>query len=334
MRHTSKLDIDPFAKTASTKSKQQRSQYTTRTPPLPLQLSFRLLSPSPNTTRQRAPPLHGTSRDQTKNPQEPPTSRAAFWKEPFDNNHREKKHSTMSSDSTTPITPARFAAALKDLSAENLALKVFELRNSIAHLDYSNAELRPYAEGLVPVMGEGNDTTSTSTTAAGAATSQPQQQQGDQDCIDAIAENEVVIARMLERIDLIKAEVLERGLSWDELSGVLPERDDPAVGVVSQTMPASSSTPPSSSSAQQPSHTPSSSAAVNGTAPPTTNGTSTTGGGGGAEQQHEAWRDGTLTTGTIRTGGPGLSDEELLRRLQEQIPGLGGDEDDEGGMHL
>ncbi|KAJ1334108.1 hypothetical protein MN608_04111 [Microdochium nivale] len=258
----------------------------------------------------------------------------------------------MSSDATTaPITPARFAAALKDLSAENLALKVFELRNSIAHLDYSNAELRPYAEGLVTVIGGGGgDGDSAAATTADSATQPPQQQQqGDQDCIDAIAENEVVIARMLERIDLIRVEVLGRGLSWNELSGVLPERDDPTVGVVPQTMPVSSTLASASAGS------------VNGVAPalpPTTNGTSsstttttsaTVQGAGDArsgageqpqqqqqqQQHHEAWRDGTFTAGTIRAGGPGLSDEELLRRLQAQIPGLGDDGDEEdGGMHL
>ena len=50
------------------------------------------------------------------------------------------------SNEATPITPARFAEALQELPSSSLALKVLELRNSIAHLDYSNAELKPYAE--------------------------------------------------------------------------------------------------------------------------------------------------------------------------------------------
>jgi len=254
-----------------------------------------------------------------------------------------------SSSTTTPITPARFAAALKELSAENLALKVFELRNSIAHLDYSNAELRPYAEGLVPILGSSNAPTDTTTsTTAAAAASQgthsgggetPEASggagQGDQDCIDAIAENEVVIARMLERIDLIRAEVLERGLSWDELSGLPPQRDDPAVGVVPQGAALGASNAGADAGAG---------ATAGLGAAAVTNGVNGVNGTSAAttttnEEPHQAWRDGTFTTGTIRAGGPGLSDEELLRRLQEQIPGLGGgteedDRDSDGGMHL
>jgi hypothetical protein len=99
------------------------------------------------------------------------------------------------SSATTPISPARFAAALKDLPLSTLHLKAAELRNSIAHLDYSNEQLKPFAEGT----NEGNNN------------GQP-----DQDCIDAIKENEVVIARMMERIELLKQEVEGRGSSWLE----------------------------------------------------------------------------------------------------------------------
>jgi hypothetical protein len=97
------------------------------------------------------------------------------------------------SSATTPISPARFAAALKDLPLSTLHLKAAELRNSIAHLDYSNEQLKPFAEGT----NEGN------------SNGQP-----DQDCIDAIKENEGVIARMMERIELLKQEVEGRGSSW------------------------------------------------------------------------------------------------------------------------
>ncbi|KAK2683203.1 hypothetical protein RAB80_001149 [Fusarium oxysporum f. sp. vasinfectum] len=86
--------------------------------------------------------------------------------------------STSTSADTTPIAPARFAAALKDLSVGMLHLKVLEIRNSIAHLQYSNDQLKPFAEG-------------TETTPS-------------------------VIDRMAERIALIRAEVEERGLSWTE----------------------------------------------------------------------------------------------------------------------
>ncbi|CRK19277.1 hypothetical protein BN1708_012582, partial [Verticillium longisporum] len=102
---------------------------------------------------------------------------------------------------TTPISPARFAAALPPLSLPTLHLKVLEIRNSIAHLRTSNIELLPYALGTEP---------------AGATP--------DPDCADAIRENEAVILRMDERIALIRAEVEDRGCSWREFEAVEPAR--------------------------------------------------------------------------------------------------------------
>ncbi|CRK46201.1 hypothetical protein BN1723_006932, partial [Verticillium longisporum] len=99
---------------------------------------------------------------------------------------------------TSPISPARFAAALPPLSLPTLHLKVLEIRNSIAHLRTSNIELLPYALGTEP---------------AGATP--------DPDCADAIRENEAVILRMDERIALI-AEVEDRGCSWREFEAVEP----------------------------------------------------------------------------------------------------------------
>ncbi|TAQ87915.1 hypothetical protein B7494_g3756 [Chlorociboria aeruginascens] len=98
------------------------------------------------------------------------------------------------SSEAIPISPQQFATALKDLPLSTLHLKAIELRNSIAHLDYSNEQLKPFAEGTQ----EGNP-------------------EPDQDCVDAIRENEVVIQRMLERIGLLKAELESRGSSWLEL---------------------------------------------------------------------------------------------------------------------
>jgi len=94
----------------------------------------------------------------------------------------------MSSDSL-PISPARFSSALKDLPLSTLHLKAAELRNSIAHLDYSNEQLQPFADGTDP-----------------STNGEP-----DQVCLDAIKENEIVIARFEERIELLKKEVEERG---------------------------------------------------------------------------------------------------------------------------
>ncbi|KIL94992.1 hypothetical protein FAVG1_01923 [Fusarium avenaceum] len=199
---------------------------------------------------------------------------------------------TSTSADTTPIAPARFAAALKDLSIGMLHLKVLEIRNSIAHLQYSNDQLKPFAEG-------------TETTPSGGA-SEP-----DQDCIDAIRENEGVIDRMAERIAIIRAEVEERGLSWTEFQNrdeTTSKNDEDAA------------------------------AAINGDAQPSATAP-------GTESRHDAWSDGTFQTGTIRNGemqvdreagrpeGGSLNDEQLRRALEERMRDLGTD-DDEGGMHL
>ncbi len=210
----------------------------------------------------------------------------------------------MSSESH-PINPARFAEALKDLSASSLALKVLELRNSIAHLDYSNAELRPFAEGTSSAFAGDNGENNNSN---GGNQQQHRAGTPDQDCIDAIAENEAVIGRMQERIQLIRTEVESRGLSWREFEG----KEDDETG----------NTEPTS----------------NGTTGHLTNGVNGhTPNGGDEAQQHEAWRDGTFQTGTVRTR-PDMSEEELLRQLQERMPREDGanseDDDAEGGMHL
>ena len=93
------------------------------------------------------------------------------------------------SATTTPIPPARFAAALRDLPLSSLHAKAAERRNSIAHLFSSNEELKPFAEA------------------------------GDKDCAEAITENEEVIRRMEERISLLRIEVEGRGMKWVEEGG-------------------------------------------------------------------------------------------------------------------
>lgn len=92
------------------------------------------------------------------------------------------------SSNSAPISPARFAAALSSLPLPNLHLKAAEIRNSITHLEYSNLQLQPLTE------------------------------EGDRDCKEAVEENRETIARMEERIALLKAEVERRGsrLSGDE----------------------------------------------------------------------------------------------------------------------
>lgn len=162
----------------------------------------------------------------------------------------------------------------------SLHLKAAEIRNSIAHLDYSNEELAPFAA------------------------------ENDQDCIEAIRENEGVIARMQERLELLKAEVERRGGVWTEfMTKEEVER------------------------------------MVNGT---TEDGAEGLNGGGrdvNGDREHEAWTDGTFTTGRISGGevftdgvqgaqgrreGGRLTDEELRRALEERI----GEDEEDDGMHL
>lgn len=90
-----------------------------------------------------------------------------------------------------PISPTRFSAALQDLPLSNLYGKVSELRNQLVHLDYSNQEMKAFADGTAPGLTE-----------------------PDKDCIAAIEENEVVIERIIERLGLLRAEIEGRGNSW------------------------------------------------------------------------------------------------------------------------
>ncbi|KAI4126103.1 MAG: hypothetical protein LQ347_005103 [Umbilicaria vellea] len=90
------------------------------------------------------------------------------------------------SSTATPIPLNRFTEAITTLPLSNLHFKAAELRNSIAHLEYSNLQLQPFAE------------------------------EGDHDCKDAIAENKEVIRSMKERIECLKKEVEGRGFAWGE----------------------------------------------------------------------------------------------------------------------
>ncbi|CAH0049667.1 unnamed protein product [Clonostachys solani] len=213
----------------------------------------------------------------------------------------------MSAD-TTPISPARFAAALKDLSISMLHLKSLEIRNSIAHLQYSNDQLMPFAEGSATAL---------SSTPAADAPAQP-----DQDCVDAIYENEVVIDRMAERIALIRAEVEERGVAWVDFQSMdeAPETTDKDGSAHQKTSQAVAN-------------------GVSGGEASTQNG----------EPQSSPWTDGTFQTGTIRNGqvtfdsqpngrpaqGGSLTDEQLRAALEERMGDIANeDEDESGGLHL
>lgn len=108
-----------------------------------------------------------------------------------------------------PISPTRFASALKDLPLSNLYGKVAELRNQLAHLDYSNQEMQAFAQGTAPGLTE-----------------------PDKDCVAAIEENEAVIRRIVERLALLRAEVEGRGSAW--LEGQQQEEERLANGHLSE----------------------------------------------------------------------------------------------------
>ena len=212
----------------------------------------------------------------------------------------------MSSDAL-PISPTCFASALKDLPISTLHLKAMELRNSIAHLDYSNEQLRPFADG-----------TEASTNGA-----------PDPDCVDAIRENEVVIRRQMERIELLKREVEGRGASWTEFQSKEElELEGAEAGAGAGE------------------------GLINGTAEGEREAAPA-----GAGERSSAWTDGTFQTGRIVNGevrmdgasqsqvngavngssgsaGGRLDDEALRRAMEERMRALAEEGDDEEGMHL
>ena len=242
------------------------------------------------------------------------------------------------SSETLPISPERFAEAIKELSVASLHLKTLELRNSLVHLAYSNAQLLPFANGTQ--------------TSLDGAPGQP-----DADCAEAMRENEAVMGRMEGRIGLIKAEVERRGLSWTEFEGKDDDDDevgDNEPGVVAAAAPANGgggSAPLTNG--------------LGGAAGDNTNTTTA----GAASTGSNPWTDGTFQTGVVRNGevhmdavpgqrsgagatetasaaggagggsgqgttsGGRLSDEELRRLLEERLAG-DGDEEEDGGLHL
>ncbi|TEY42403.1 hypothetical protein BOTCAL_0390g00010 [Botryotinia calthae] len=210
----------------------------------------------------------------------------------------------MSADAL-PISPAAFAEALKDLPMSTLHLKAAELRNSIAHLDYSNEELKPFAEGRAPECVDGK---------------------ADEDCIDAIRENEIVIARMETRISLLRTEIEARGGVWGEYeagSEPKPEAD------VSSPAPATYGTTTANEESRS---------------NPWADGTFTTGRIVGGEVMMDPTPAATATsttangvttngtTATTNTGG--RLDDEALRQAMELRMREDAGADEEEGMHL
>ncbi|KAL4968967.1 uncharacterized protein BDV14DRAFT_196285 [Aspergillus stella-maris] len=97
------------------------------------------------------------------------------------------------SSETLPITPAAFAEAIKELTLPVLYAKVAELRNSIAHLQRSNLELRQFI------------------------TESCESEEDQRELAIYVLENEQVKKSMDERIRLCKAEIEGRGSAWIEL---------------------------------------------------------------------------------------------------------------------
>ena len=108
----------------------------------------------------------------------------------------------MSAEST-PITAARFAAALTELPISSLYAKHAELSNSITHLESSNKQLEDFARE--------ND---------------------DRDCYEALLENRQVMKNFNERMDLIRKEVEEvRGLPWRPRDEGEVRKEEGAIGL-------------------------------------------------------------------------------------------------------
>ncbi|KAK1711496.1 hypothetical protein BDP67DRAFT_405910 [Colletotrichum lupini] len=203
----------------------------------------------------------------------------------------------MSAD-TRPISPTQFASALRDLSLPTLHLKALEIRNSILHLEYSNAQLAPYAAG--------DATTLDSATDASAGHGP------DPTCVEAIRENDVVIARMRERVQIIRDEVEGRGHSWNEFkSKEEVEEEEAGQGAADRRGITSDSSHP---------------ARMDGTFQMGTirNGVITMDGPAPQSTQSTQQANGT---------GGRLTDDELRRAMEERMRGLG-DDDEDGGMHL
>ncbi|KAK6858338.1 hypothetical protein PG995_006037 [Apiospora arundinis] len=195
---------------------------------------------------------------------------------------------------TRPPTAEEFAIALTELPASSLALKVLELRNQIAHLDYSIAEMRPFAEAAEP----------------------------DQICVEGIQENEVVIGKVQQRIELIRKEVENRGMSWHEFDG-------------KDVTPAATAAVASSSANPESSNT---------TAAAATDATSTTNGTNGVDGSNGTNGTNGTSAGSDRSLLQSAMDAGIVQRMsaQEFVDSVmaeherneNDEPDGDGGMHL
>ncbi|GAB1215997.1 hypothetical protein ATERTT37_005197 [Aspergillus terreus] len=111
------------------------------------------------------------------------------------------------SGESAPITLDAFAEAIKELPLSVVYAKVTELRNSIAHLRRSNAELQTF-------VAESCDT-----------------EDEKRELEGYISENEGVMTSMTDRIMLLKAEVESRGQRWIEESPASEAKDEGAPAI-------------------------------------------------------------------------------------------------------
>ncbi|ESZ96424.1 hypothetical protein SBOR_3156 [Sclerotinia borealis F-4128] len=224
----------------------------------------------------------------------------------------------MSADAL-PISERAFAEALKDLPMSTLYLKAAETQNSIAHLDYSNEQLKPFAEGREPECVDGKV---------------------DEDCVDAIRENEIVIDRMKTRISLLRTEIETRGGVWGEYDADVEPK--PETEVSSPAAATNGAAPASEESRSNPwaDGTFSTGRIVGGevvmdsipaaaSASTTTNGESRASGVSSTTANGQSSTNGTTTSST----GGTLDDETLRRAMELRIQEDAG-ADEEEGMHL
>lgn len=198
------------------------------------------------------------------------------------------------SNSTDPISPTRFSAALESLPLENLYAKTHEINNSIFHLQQSNKTLQEYSDSIKD----------------DASIDASVRRDGDKDCLDAIRENETVIERQRGRVRLIKEEVERRGQIWHERD---PDGDEEkGDGVVNGGGSGNVD------------------ASVNGSGNGDGSGSGqhSIGAGAGSGNGSQAT---TVAQGQPQASGR-LTDEQLRRQLESLLPEDGADDD--GGMHL
>ncbi|KAK6355617.1 hypothetical protein TWF718_000012 [Orbilia javanica] len=116
------------------------------------------------------------------------------------------------SASAAPIPLDQFAAALLDLEISQLHQESARLQNSLYHLERSNTTLAEYPD--------------------------------DEDCKDAIRYNRGVIEQQKKRVDIIRLELVRRGVSVGHMDLDHPEQGSPSAGDSQATVAAPGSSAP------------------------------------------------------------------------------------------